>query len=125
MVNRFKQHFARVDSVSAMKLIYDDGDLRVEGLDRAGSRVFELHFPDVLLTRITDEGLRLRLLPELQTAEHGLVLTDEQSELIPWVHEETLGSRDLRQAKHFLVFAGQEIVDVVALSDPKISKRNA
>ena len=124
MANRFKQHFARVDSVSAMKLIYDDGDLRIEGLDRAGSRVFELRFPDVLLTRITDEGVRLRLLPELGGV-HGLVLTDEQSELITWVHDEGLRTRDMREAKHFLVFAGEEIVDIVALSEPEISKRHA
>ena len=107
-----------------MKLIYDDGDLRIEGLDRAGSRVFELRFPDVLFTRITDEGVRLRLLPELGETR-GLVLTDERSELITWVHDEGLRSRDMRDAKHFLVFAGQEIVDVVALSEPEISKRDA
>jgi hypothetical protein len=121
MANRHKQHAAQLESVAALKLIYDDGDLRIEGLDRTGSRVVELRFRDVLLTRITDEGVRLRLLQELGT-ERSLVLTDEQSELIAWVREEGLQTRDMRQAKHFLVFVGEEIVDVVALSDPEISK---
>jgi hypothetical protein len=120
--SRYKTNFAQVDSsVTAVKLIYDDGDLRVQGLDRSGSLVIELHFRDVLLTRVTPEGVRLRLLPELKTVR-GFVLTDEQSELITWVHEEGLRTRDMREAKHFLIVFPEEIVDVVALSDPQISK---
>ena len=124
MAHRYKEHFPEVNSVAIMKLVYDDGDLRIEGSDRKRSRVVELHFRDVLLTRITPEGVRVRLLPEL-AGVRGLVLTDEQSELITWVHDEGLRTRDMREAKHFLVFLPEEIVDVVALSDPEITKAHA
>ena len=120
--SRYKTYFPQVDSLSALKLIYDDGDLRIQGLDRSESLVVEVRFRDVLLTRIAPEGVRLRVLPELE-AVRGFVLTDEQSELITWVHEEGLRTRDMREAKHFLVFFPEEIVDVVALSDPEIAKR--
>lgn len=66
--------------------------------------------------------VRLKLLPELGT-ERGLVLIVEQSELIAWVLEEGLHTRDMRQAKHFLVFIGEEIVDVVSLSEPEILRK--
>lgn len=119
MANRYKQYYPLLGTVAALKLTYDDGELRIEGLDHVSSRVVELLFRDVLLTRISPEGVRLRLLPELGT-ERGLVLTDEQSELITWVQEEGLDTRDMRQAKHFLVFIGEEIVDVVSLSEPEV-----
>lgn len=119
MVNRYKQYYPLLGTVAALKLTYDDGELRIEGFDHAGSQVVELLFRDVLLTRITPEEVRLRLLTELGTW-HGLVLTDEQSELIAWVQEEGLDTRDMHQAKHFLVFVGEEIVDVVSLSEPEV-----
>lgn len=119
MTNRYKQHYPLLGTVVALKLTYDDGELRIEGVDHVSSRVVELLFRDVLLTRISPEGVRLKLLPELGT-ERGLVLTDEQSELITWVQEEGLDARDMRQAKHFLVFVGEEIVDVVSLSEPEV-----
>jgi hypothetical protein len=122
--SRYKTRYAQIDAVAALKLTYDDGDLRIQGLDRGASLVVELRFRDVLLTRISPEGVRLRLLPELGT-ERGLVLTDEQSELITWVLEEGLHTRDMRQAKHFLVFVGEEIVDVVSLSEPNILKKQS
>ena len=118
--NRFKTQYEQIDSVVALKLIYDDGDLRIHGLNREESLVVELHFRDVLLTRISPEGVRLRLLSELGT-ESGLLIVDEQSELITWVLEEGLRTRDMSKAKHFLVFVGEEIVDVVSLSEPEIS----
>ena len=121
MAHRYKERFPEVHSAEIMKLVYDDGDLRIEGLDRNRSQVIGLRFRDVLLTRIAPEGVRLRLLPELGT-QRGLVLTDEQSELTSWVLEEGLGTRNMRDAKHFMVRIGEEIVDVVALSDLEVTK---
>lgn len=119
--SRYQARSKQIDSVTALKLIYDDGDLRIQGLDHEGTLVVELRFRDVLLTRIAPEGVRLRLLPDLETTR-SLVLTDEQSDLITWVIEEGLHTRDMRQAKHFLVLIGEEIVDVVSLSEPEVSQ---
>ncbi|MDA3832101.1 MAG: hypothetical protein PF495_01760 [Spirochaetales bacterium] len=120
MSNRHKQYYPLLATVAALRLTYDDGELRIEGLDHIGSQLVELLFRDVLFTRISPEGGRLRLLLELGTAPQGLVLTDEQSELISWIQEEGLDTRDMHQAKHFIIFVGEEIVDVVSLSEPEV-----
>lgn len=121
MGNRYKRYCAQLNERVALKLTYDDGELRLQGLDRSGLLVVELRFIDVLLARVTPEGLRLRLLPDLGM-EGGFILIDERSELIEWVAEEGLHTRDIRQAKHFIVLPGEEIVDVVSLSDPEVLK---
>ncbi|QXP85202.1 hypothetical protein ABZN20_13890 [Methylococcus sp. ANG] len=119
MTNRYKTYYPLSKTVGPLRLTYDDGELRIDGLDRDRAQVVEIRFRDVLLTRILDEGIRLRLLQELGT-ERALILVDEQSELLPWLIEESLRTRDVGKAKHFLVFAGEEIVDVVSLSEPEL-----
>ena len=122
--SRYKRWIKQVDSVVALKLVYDDGELRILGLDRASSVTVELYFQDILLIRISPEEVRLRLFQELGTVQ-SLVLIDEQSELIDWLSEEGLHTRDMRQSKHFIVFIGEEIIDVVSLSKPKVSTNGA
>jgi hypothetical protein len=118
--NRFRKLYADVDGVIALNLIYDDGDLRVQGLDRDSEPLVTLRFSPVLLTRIADEGVRLRLLRELPPM-HALVLVDQQSELVSWVFDEGLETRDMRDVRHFMIFIGQEIVDVIAFDEPEIT----
>ena len=120
MGHRYRQVIPQHSTISSLKVVYDDGELRIEGLDRHSSPVIALRFVDVLLTRVVEEGVRLHLITD-RKREHGFMLRDEQSELITWVREEGLNTRDLRDAKHFVVFAGREIIDVVTFSDPEIS----
>jgi hypothetical protein len=129
MDNRYREFFAKKDPVrvlkpAVLKLVYDDGDLRVHGLDREGALMIELRFTAVLLTRVVPEDVRLGPQPKLGKND-SWVLIDQQSELVPWLREECLHTRELTEARHFLLFVGEEIVDVVALSDPEISKRGA
>lgn len=119
MVSRFKQLYARVHSAAVTKVIYDDGELRIQGFDRHGSLVIELRFPDFLLIRLSDEGLRLKLLKELGPTR-SFVLLEEKSKLLSWLDDECLQTRDTKNAKHFIVIIGEEIVDVVSVSDPQI-----
>ena len=118
--SRYQVLLNQIATVAALKLSYDDGDLRIHGLSRGEEIVVELHFIDVLLLRIAPEGVRLKLQKELGEA-HGLVLTDEQSKLIAWVFDEGMQTRDMSDAKHFLVLIGEEIVDVVSLAEPEIT----
>lgn len=120
MENRFKQLYIRNDSVVISKLIYDDGELRIQGFDRHSSLVVEFSFLDILIVRISDEGVRLRLLGELGIVS-SLIIVDEESQLISWVLEESLHTRDIRQAKHFIALMGEEIYDVVSFTEPRIS----
>lgn len=119
MVSRFKQLHAQLPSAVVSKVTYDDGELHIHGFDRRGFLVVELRFSDLLLMRLSDEGVRLRLLKELGTTR-AFVLLDEQSQLLSWLHNESLQTRDIKNAKHFIVIIGEEIVDVVSMSDPQI-----
>lgn len=122
MVNRYKQLYERDDSIAISKLIYDDGVLLIQGFDRHNSLVIELSFLDILIVRISDEGVRLRLLEELGVL-NSLVLVDEESHLLPWIFEESLHTRDVKLAQHFVVLIGEEIYDVVSFTEPRILTR--
>lgn len=119
MINRFKQLYALDNVIAVSKLIYDDGVLLIQGFNRNGSLVVELKFMEILIVRISDEGIRLRLIEEL-SANNSLFLIDQESQLLSWVFEESLHTRDIRQAKHFIVLMGEEIYDVVSFSEPHI-----
>lgn len=73
----------------------------------------------VLTVRISDEGVRLRLIEKLGK-DNSLVLVDLESQLLSWVFEEGLHARDIRQAKHFIVLMGEEVYDIVSFSDLRI-----
>jgi hypothetical protein len=73
--DRYRTHVPQIACVTTLKLIYDDGDLRIQALDRGGSLLVELRFLDVLRTGIAPEGVRLRLLPELGTRRGFLRVT--------------------------------------------------
>jgi hypothetical protein len=120
MAQRFKQLYKQVGSIAVSKLIYDDGILLIQGFDRHHSLVVEISFPDILTVRISGEGVRLRLIGELDIT-NSLVLVDEDSQLLTWVLEEGLHTRDMEFAKHFIVLVGEEIYDVVSISEPQIT----
>lgn len=105
---------------AASKIEYDDGVLRIRCLDREEKALAAIEFENVLLMRLTDEGTRLRLLTEL-AGQHGLVMLDNESSLMQWIQEESRGTRDLTRARHYLIFSGEEVVDVVSLVQPKIT----
>lgn len=119
MTNRYKHLYKRYDGIVVSKLIYDDGVLVIQGFDNQTSLIVEISFLDIVIVRISDEGIRMRLINELGTTD-SFVLVDESSQLLSWVREEGLHTRDMELAKHFIIFVGEEIYDVVSFSDPKI-----
>jgi hypothetical protein len=110
-----------VASISRSKIVYDDGVLTIQGCDRNGTCAVQITFDSALFVRIADESMRLRLFQQLGQSRPDLIMIDEESDLIQWVKEEGLHTRDLSEAKHFVVVAGEEITDVVSVSPPKIS----
>jgi hypothetical protein len=105
---------------TASKIEYDDGILRILCVDREEKALATIEFENVLLLRLTDEGTRLRLLTEL-AGRHGLVVVDNESPLMQWIQEESRGTRDLRSARHYLIFSGEEVMDIVSLVQPAIT----
>jgi hypothetical protein len=104
---------------AACKATYDDGTLCIEGLNREGLVVLSVSFGSILLFRLMDEGMRLKLLTEL-SGMRGLLMTDEDSLLTHWISDESCGTRDTSEARHFIVFAGEEILDIVSTGAPTI-----
>jgi hypothetical protein len=108
--------------ISSSKITFEDGCLRLEGADGDGKPVFMASFDGILLFRVADEGARLRLIRSGQY-KNDLVAEILQSHLITWLKDESLDSRDISQLKHFLIFLGEEIVDVISFTEPKIERR--
>jgi hypothetical protein len=106
--------------IQSCKVIFDDGLLTIEGFDKGGDRVATVVFNNVILTQVTDEGARLRLIKELG-GSYAFVVSDKESRLLAWLKEEGLETRDFGGAGHFIIFAGEEVVDVVSFAQPEIS----
>lgn len=120
MDNRFKEYYEQSQSVITSKLIYDDGVLTIQGFNQSGSLVIEIDFPDILVVRASDEGIRLKLLHELGP-KRALIIVDQQSKLLAWLQDENKQTRDISKARHFIVLIGEEIIDVISISEPMIS----
>ncbi|MDD2468987.1 MAG: hypothetical protein PHI97_33880 [Desulfobulbus sp.] len=123
MRSKYEIYYPPIGGITTLRLTYDDGILFIEGFNRTDARVVELHFCDILLVRILDEGMRLNLINDIMKKQ-ALVLLNQQSELLTWLSEESLQTRDLSKANHYLVLIGEEIIDIVSLSEPVIREQN-
>lgn len=121
MTNRYEKYYSFPVDTTSSQMIYDDGLLRIHGFDRANVAVVEIRFNDALLIRITDEGARLKLWRDLGTMR-ALILIDQQSDLLNWLFQENFQSRDLGLAKHYIISVGEEVFDIVSISEPYVSE---
>lgn len=122
MATKYRMIYPKLEISATLKLAYDDGLLRIEASSSREEVVASISFTDCLMVRIADEGVRLRLLQDLRGVI-GFVMEDQSSDLIAWLDAEGLKTRDLAEAFHYLVFLGEEIVDVITHSQPKIEKK--
>lgn len=121
MVDRYKQYYCSPVRIPSSRLIYDDGFLKIQGLERSGSVLIDFIFEDVLLVRIADEGIRLKLQKDIGFNQ-AIIFLDRQSDLPGWLRQECLCTHDFDNANHYVLFIGEEVFDVVALSEPLISE---
>jgi hypothetical protein len=121
MATKLRTFQQNIASIACSKIVYDDGVLTIQGSDRNGTCVAQITFDSALLVRIADESMRLRFFQQLGESRPDLIMIDEESDLIQWVKEEGINTRDLSEAKHFVVVAGEEITDVVSVSPPTTS----
>jgi hypothetical protein len=117
--SRYVEWYPRIPSLAVCRLSYDDGCLEVNGLYKDGMLAVNIKFSGVLFSSISYEGVRLRLIEDLETPV-SLVLVDKSSDLIRWVKDESFRARDLREARHYLIFIGNEVVDVISVEEPEI-----
>jgi len=121
MTNRYEEHYSLHADIMSSQMIYDDGLLQIRGLDRTNTAIIEISFKDVLLFRGTDEGARLKLWRDLGTMR-AFILVDRQSDIIDWLFQESLETRDLALAKHYIILVGEEVFDILSISEPCISQ---
>lgn len=119
MTDNYKLLLKEVGKTISSKITYEDGVLTIEGFDKDKNIIVNITYPDVLLVKILDEGNRLRLTTELNI-QNALILEGFNNDVIPWLKEETLDTRDLTEAKHYVLLIGEEIVDVVSISEPEV-----
>lgn len=105
---------------ASSKIEYDDGILGIRCFGREGELLASVRFDSVLLVRVTDEAGRLQLLTQL-AGRHGFVMVDNESLLIQWIGDESMGTRDLGRAKHYVILSGEEVIDVVSFDQPSIT----
>ncbi|OZB58782.1 MAG: hypothetical protein B7X31_13250 [Thiomonas sp. 13-66-29] len=119
MATKYTKVHQKIDT-TASKVTCDDGVLLVECFNAIGQLVAEVSFDSFLVLRVSDEGVRLALLDDLGPLR-GFILSAQDSSLIQWVSMEGKETRDLKHAGHFIVFAGEEVVDVVSVSMPQVT----
>lgn len=105
---------------AACKVIYDDGMLSLDGLDRDGMVVVHIQFGSLLLFRLADEGLRLKLFGEL-SGTRGVLLYQKDSDLLSWAANESMHTKDPNDFRHFIVLLGEEVIDVISSVAPGVS----
>jgi hypothetical protein len=117
--SRFQEISSRKNEWVSSCSAYNDGAFHVDLYrSRGGSATLRIVFPDVIFVRVSDEGVRLSLINSLAEAPGGMILLDLNSELLTWLDGELLQTRDLSSARHYIVTAGEEIIDVVSAADP-------
>lgn len=80
-----------------------------------------IQFEDHLLFRLIDEGLALKTVGEGCTySEHWGIFMNTQSDLITSFKAENL-DKDTSEIQHFILFAKEDIVEVITNTPPKIS----
>ncbi|GAB2583974.1 hypothetical protein ISP15_08625 [Dyella jejuensis] len=104
------------------KVTYDDGIVAICGLDKNGSEILRIEFDNAIYVRVTDESVRLKFFQDSGVTELDTIMIIEESDVFKWLRDEELHIRDLSQAKHFIISAGEEIVDIVSFSAPKITE---
>jgi hypothetical protein len=119
MKTRFKVLLPTVQGAVRTLVTYDDGEVRLQGLDRNGDSLVTVCFVGPPVVRIADEGVRLRLLEHLG-GTRATILIDERSELTPWVFNEGLQTRDMSSLRHFILLLGEEVVDILAFDEPTV-----
>lgn len=118
MLNKFEILLEPIPNASCCSVLYDDGQVKIDGRIRDGERLVRISFPSALLVRIADEGLRLQFLEHLGETRAALLKFSESS-LVGWVSNESVGTKG-DGLHHFTVLLGEEIIDVISADVPGV-----
>ncbi|MEE7545960.1 hypothetical protein HF319_01905 [Xanthomonas sp. Kuri4-1] len=97
-----------------------DGVLEIEGRGVLDDVIVRITFESVLVVRICDEGVRIRL-SQNDDCEHALMLSQKDSDISRWVADEGLNTRDMSAVNSYIIFIGEEVLDVVTSSSPVVN----
>lgn len=108
-----------------VEALHDDYEgFRVIVKGGISSEVYKIDFSDLYLGyRNFDESERLKFINSFPKDLRGwslFLLTD--SEFINWLTKESLEILSKDELKHFVIFTGDDIIEVLTLKDPVVTK---
>ncbi len=121
MTARYETFLPRRVIVARAVMAYANGRLRLDGLNARGGTVLSLAFDDVRFLRCCPADAHPELRREQQDPAACITL-DHRSAITLWLHAANYDARDLRDARHYIAFIGQEIFDVIAMRAPEITE---
>ena len=113
--------YLSVDQVrnSSSRILIEDGFFVAEAIAVNGAILASVSFDQVVAVRVTDEGVRLGFLKN-KKFEEDAVVEIFNSEFVSWLESESMSTRNLAPLRHFSIFLGEEVIDVVSACGPTI-----
>ena len=81
---------------------------------------FKILFPPTYCYRNTNESYRLKTLSNNKDKLPDLLSIVHDSSFLKWFHDESLGVYMGDNLKHFMVFTGEEFIDVISHVEPEV-----
>lgn len=83
-------------------------------------KVLELFFSEKILYRNTNESYFLRTIDNTGNDRSSPLAIVENSFLIKWLHEESYGVYKDEKISHYLIFSGNDCIDVLTCTPPQV-----
>ena len=107
------------ESVSLFELFENSKGLQVLLSQHAKNIKIEICFPPVYSYRCTNESYRLKTLYSIEELP-SLISVVENSLFLKWFHEESQDVYEGDNLKHFMIFTGEEFIDIISHVNPSI-----
>jgi len=111
------------DQLFMSSLLDSSKGLIISLSEPATGRQIEICFPPVYSYRNTNESYRLKTLHFIGEELPTLVSIVENSSFLKWFHDESQGIYEENNLKHFMIFTGEEFVDVISHVAPFVSEK--
>ena len=108
------------ESMSACELLEDANGLTIILKCMKTNNKVKFFFPSVFSYRVTNESFRLKTLDGFGKTWPNLVSIIDDSIFLKWFHEESHNVYIDDGLKHFLIFTGEEFIDIINHKPPSV-----
>lgn len=104
-------------------MAYDDGIATFTVFDRKDSERIQISFDYVVFCKVTKDGIVLaEPNPEITEARETGMFREDESGLLRWLRENSVGNSVNDHMRHFSINLELESVDILSPSDPIIRR---